>query len=108
MTRNMDHQVLQLFVNAPADAKLAAYSMLFFGADPGKVDKEQRENCITALRKAHSNGEFKRAIRFLRRAQSEQRLAGTTEHLRYYEDSIAFIRAELLHRGGDWQATEGR
>ena len=69
--------------------------MIFVGADKTKFSDTERDWYITDLL-SHSKGEYKRAIKSLRELQSDVvRLYGDHANA-YYEETIAFIRRDLM------------
>lgn len=78
---------LQLMEQAQPHVQLATKCLLYIGAE-GKT-AEDRQEYIRSLRlDEHTKGEYERAIKHLREAQS----ADGGRHRAYYEETISFAR----------------
>lgn len=79
--------ILYYYRKAPSHGKLAAMAILLYNAE----NNELRDSL-----KGRTKCEYKRAIKRLREAQSEESRLGHDSFVALYENVIAFIRRDLM------------
>ena len=97
---NVEREFARLYNKAPSYGKLAVLCMLYVGADrnKGNISKETDAAYFNEYLKGHTNGEYKRAIKTLREQQSTLAACNNGD-TSFFEETIAFIRRELLGKG---------
>ena len=88
---------LHYYNKAPSWGKLAAECVLYEGNDLANIPKEAAEKMRDDL-KGHTKGEYKRAIKHLRSVQSAARRDGDETTAAKFEETISFIRRELMNQ----------